>query len=156
MEQASRTKSRELKEGGQMVASAREKQKQSLHELHQKFYGKKGKVAKTNEKIAQVVKEKKQPQVIEESAPVDPQAFASLKPAKITVAMMRKQAKEAGIKYHGILTKEELVAVLDFYRNAVESKINDPASIAGITEITNKAQARWKAGWGKEKGKEVK
>jgi hypothetical protein len=110
--------------------------------------GKHSKAKKENAKISKVIKEKKEI-ASGTSAPEAPSSTTA-KPGNIvdqapkaeSRAQLMAIAKEKGIKYFRILSKEELKQVLD-----------PGVPIEAMKAIIDAAKERWQAGWGKEKTK---
>ena len=122
------------------------KDKAFLHALYQKHYGKGSKVKKENAKITKVIKEKKalatgMPQIQRQDALVEANASQVGREIPLvkeeTRAALMQQAKEKGIKYFRILSKQELARVLT-------------ETLEEVNRIIEGAKKRWQAGWNKK------
>lgn len=125
----------------------RKKDQDKVHELHEKYYGKK---KARQEKEELVTAEKKAADV----APgqtiktgVDISGHPNKDNGKHTRAELMAQAQAKGIKYFRILHRDELEEVLRLHTE------NQPNSVAMITDIQVRAKKRWKAGWSSLKNK---
>ncbi|MBI5399536.1 hypothetical protein HZB07_02835 [Candidatus Saganbacteria bacterium] len=113
-----------------MTAEKKKKQKEFLHKLHAKHYGKKK--SKTQKAKAQVAASK-------ETATGEPRTKESSRNE------LMLKAKERGIKNFRVINKQELVEILK--EGTTQERIN---------EIVAGAVTRWKAGWGKGKKQKAK
>lgn len=102
----------------------------------------KSKAVKQEVKVAKVIKDKAIDKVNQNlaEAGIGVQFVGNKNKPVVSRNELMQKAKEKGIKYFRIMTKEELFQVLDH-----------PGDIIKIQES---AQERWKSGWGKNK-KEV-
>lgn len=124
--------------------------KQSISNLHAKYYGGGKKKA---DPVAKVVKTKAVDQVNAKLAKAGlPIKFVSSKKeadqeipllGKTTRSSLMLEAKAKGIKYFRVLNKDELIKVLDMKKSG--------ASDEQIAVITEAAKIRWQAGWSKNK-----
>ena len=117
----------------------REKQKEHIHRLHEKYYGKK----KSKEQIPGINKVAAKETDRETALRIAPDLSPSPKEGIIMAAgstrnSLMLQCKERGVKNFRVLNKQELSDVL---KNIGDQKAVD-AIVAG-------AVARWKSGWGK-------
>lgn len=108
-----------------MTAEQKKRDKEFLHKLHAKHYGKKK--SKTQKAKASV------------EAPNELATGKSVAKEPTRNDLMLK-AKERGIKNFRVINKEELVEILK--EGTTQERIN---------EVVSGAVARWKAGWGKGK-----
>jgi hypothetical protein len=108
-----------------MTAEHKKKDKEFLHKLHDKYYGKKK--AKAQKSKVPV----KQP----EKSETDQASGKGLSRNELML-----QAKAKGIKNFRVINKQELVEIL-----------REGTTQERIDEIVSGAVARWKAGWGKGK-----
>lgn len=108
-----------------MTAEQKKKNKEFLHKLHAKHYGKK----KSKTQKAKV------PAKTLEKSETGETCSKSLSRNELML-----QAKAKGIKNFRVINKEELVEILK--EDTTQERIN---------EIVSGAVARWKAGWGKSK-----
>ena len=111
-----------------MTAEQKKKNKEFLHKLHVKHYGKK--------------KSKTQKPKTPAKTPEKSEAGEAHSKGPSRNELML-QAKVKGIKNFRVINKEELVEIL-----------KEGTSQERINEITAQAVARWKVGWGKGKRKE--
>jgi len=111
-----------------MTAEQKKKNKEFLHKLHAKHYGKKK--SKTQK-----------PKAAADNSPSPKEGIVLA--AGSTRNELMLTAKQRGVKNFRVLNKQELADVL---KNIGDQKVVD-AIVAG-------AVARWKAGWGKNKHKE--
>ncbi len=108
-----------------MTAEQKNKDKEFLHKLHAKHYGK---------KKAKAQKAKASPK------PPQGSETGKTQPKEPSRNKLMLQAKERGIKNFRVINKEELIEILK--EGTTQERIN---------EIVSGAVARWKAGWGKGK-----
>ncbi len=108
-----------------MTAEQKKKDREFLHKLHTKHYGKKN--VKTQKPKAPA----KPLETSEASVP------SGKEPSRNELML---KAKERGIKNYRVINKEELIEILK--EGTAQERIN---------EIVSGAVARWKAGWGKGK-----
>jgi len=108
-----------------MTVEQKKKDREFLHKLHAKHYGK---------KKSKTQKPKASPKPSQESE--SPKAPAK-GPSRNELML---QAKERDIKNFRVINKEELIEILK--EGTTQERIN---------EIVSGAVARWKAGWGKGK-----
>jgi len=107
-----------------MTAEQKKKDKEFLHKLHAKHYGKKSKTQK--------------PKAPADNSPSPKEGIVLATGSTRNELMLT--AKQRGVKNFRVLNKQELTDVL---KNIGDQKVVD-AIVAG-------AVARWKAGWGKGK-----
>jgi hypothetical protein len=111
-----------------MTAEQKKKDKEFLHKLHAKHYGKK----------------KSKAQKAKPSVKASKEAESGEAPAKkLSRNELMLQAKAKGIKNFRVINKEDLVEILK--EGTTQERIN---------EIVSGAVTRWKSGWGKGKRKE--
>lgn len=111
-----------------MTAEQKKKNKEFLHKLHAKHYGKKKSKAQKPKASAK---------------PLEKSEAGEVHGKGLSRNELMLQAKAKGIKNFRVINKEELVEIL-----------KEGASQERINEIVAQAVARWKAGWGKGKHKE--
>lgn len=114
--------------------------KKKISELYDKHYGKKKSATKkevsTHLKEGSKVSYAKQCfELAKAGAPVEVQ---NSKDEKITRAELMRRAKERGIKYFRILSREELLFI--------DSNTLTPDE---LQQIIDRAKNKWRAGWGK-------
>ncbi len=108
-----------------MTAEQKKKNKEFLHKLHAKHYGRKE--SKTQKPKAP-------------AKPLEKSDASEAHSKGLSRNELMLQAKAKGIKNFRVINKEELVEIL-----------KEGASQERINEIVSVAVARWKAGWGKSK-----
>lgn len=118
--------------------------KEYLDNLHKKYYGPGSKAAKKKQKDEKVdirIKKEITKKVTKPAKEVAPAPVLDNAEEKTgSRADLMAQAQKAGIKYFRILTKIELMKVLD------------PTTIQqDIEGIVAEAKARWQTGWGSRK-----
>jgi hypothetical protein len=142
----------------------KQKSRELLGKLHEKYYGSGSKAQKERAKVEKVIKEKGVDKVNRKLADAGiPIQFSSGKKLDMaavdkplgntgekagTRAGLMAQAKVAGIKYFRIMTKDELKEVVELHGQK-------PAYLQErVKQIQDGAKARWKRGWGSKSKEE--
>jgi len=120
--------------------------KEFLHSIHEKHYGKGSKVKKENVKLVKVIRQHKVKDALikaqdAQGGTIKEEVGIDTPPIKAgSRAALMQQAKDKGIKYFRILTKEELTKVLQVTATKEE-----------VEQIIETAKARWQAGMKEKK-----